>query len=209
MEQNLQKISLRIKKLILILIGVTIMGLGTGICNSTGLGIDPVNALGMGIAGQINLPLSLVISLIQLIIIIIVLLLDRSFINFGTFIPMLFFGYALQFFTQCLPNFSSSNLITKIIVFLLGLIVDAFGMSIYMECEWGLVGYDAIAYIFEKKTKKKPFIFRVCLDGIVALIAFLIHGPVNLGTILFVMELGPLIDLFRKYLISPVYRKIF
>lgn len=89
MEHNLQKISLRIKKLILI--GVTIIGLGTRICNSTGLGIDPVNALGMGFASQINLPLGLVISLIQLIIIIIVLLLDRSFINFGTFIPILFF----------------------------------------------------------------------------------------------------------------------
>lgn len=73
----------------------------------------------------------------------------------------------------------------------------------------GLVGYDAIAYIFEKKTKEEPFIFRVCLDGMVALIAFWIHGPVNLGTILLVMRLGPLIDLFRKYLIRPVYRKIF
>ena len=52
MEQNLQKISLKIRKIILILFGVTIMGLGTGICNSTGLGIDPVNALGMGIAKQ-------------------------------------------------------------------------------------------------------------------------------------------------------------
>lgn len=208
MEQNLQKISLKIRKIILILFGVTIMGLGTGICNSTGLGIDPVNALGMGIAKQKKLPLGLVISVIQLIIIIVVLLLDKSFINLGTLIPMAYFGYALQFFTQYLPNFNTENLMIKIIIFLLGLVVVALGMSIYMGCEWGLVGYDALAYIFEKKTKKRPFIFRVCLDAIVALIAFLVHGPVSLGTILFVMGIGPLIDLFRKYLINPLYRKI-
>lgn len=181
------------------------MACGTALCNIAGLGIDPFNALCMGISQYISIPLGTLVLVFQCILAGFVYYFDRKKLGLGSLIPMLFFGYLLQFFSWWVPQFFSvpSFLGIKILLFLIGMLTIAIGMSVYMSCNLGMVPYDCFAFILRDSFQKPSFVFRMTLDITVGALAFILGGPINIGTIILAFSLGPLIDIFRKFL-SPI-----
>jgi uncharacterized membrane protein YczE len=183
------------------------MAFGTSICNNTGLGIDPFNAFCMALSRIININLGTMVMLIQIILGILVFVLNKRFLGFGSLVPMISFGYFLQFFNWFISQIISFdfNILSKLILLLMGMVAIAIGMSMYMECNLGMVPYDCLAFIISDYLGKKMFIFRVILDSTIAITAFLLGGPINVGTILLAVSIGPLIDIFRRNLVSKLF----
>ena len=188
------------KKIIILLLGIILLALGTSICNYTSLGIDPFNAFCTGGATFVKIGLGTFILIAQLIIAIIVFFLDKKYIGIGSIIPMITFGYILQFFNWFLHKFVIIEFVffIRIIIFLLGMIIIALGMSIYMNCDLGMVPYDSLAFAFSEKTGKNAFLLRVILDVSVAGFALFVNGPINIGTILLAFGVGPLLNIVNK-----------
>ncbi|MCT6888601.1 MAG: hypothetical protein M3Z87_02920 [Lactobacillus sp.] len=171
------------------------MAVGTALCRVTGLGIDPFNALCIGVANLLHKSSAFTTFVFQIIIFIVVTLRNRKLVGVGTIIPIVEFGYLLEKISLCFQQIAKISWQLKIIIFLIGLIVTALGMAIYMTCDLGMVPYDAISFLI---SNKRPFAARVINDALVAVIAYLIGGPISIGTILFAFATGPLISWFRE-----------
>lgn len=190
------------KKIIVLIIGISMMALGTAICNTTGLGIDPFNALCVAFSELFMIQLGTMVLILQALLAIFVFIFDRKKLGLGTLVPMILFGYFLQFFNWSIPQLIelSTNLFFNIFLFLVGMMIIAIGMSTYMECGIGMVPYDCLSFVIGERINKNPFTFRVAIDITVAIIALMLGGPINIGTVLLAFFTGPLINYFRRKL---------
>ncbi|MEO1771797.1 YczE/YyaS/YitT family protein [Candidatus Enterococcus ferrettii] len=188
------------KRILILILGLSLMALGASVCTITGLGIDPFNALCVAFSNIFNIQLGNMVLILQAVLGIIVLLFDRTKLGVGTLIPMVLFGYLLQFFNWSIPQVISNGeyFLSNLFIFLSGALIIALGMSTYMECEIGMVPYDCLSFIIGERIKKNPFTFRMIIDTFVAVAAFILGGPINFGTVLLALLIGPLINLFRK-----------
>lgn len=194
------------KKVLLIMGGVILMGLGTAVCRQTNLGIDPYNALCVAVAQLTGMALGNVTLLGNLSLLVLVAVLAKRYIGIGTLVPMLSFGYLLQFFSMILPATTHWSGVSRLIAFSSGVLLIAFGMAVYMGGNLGMVAYDAIAFILHDWTRRPPFAFRVVLDLMVAGVAYRIGGPISIGTLILALGIGPLIDYFKRVPVARIYQ---
>ena len=190
------------KKFLVLIIGISLMALGTSICNTTGLGIDPFNALSVAFSDLFAIQLGTMVLLLQALLGIFVLVFDRKKLGLGSLVPMIAFGYFLQFFNWFIPRLIvvNQNWVFSVFIFFIGMLIIAIGMSTYMECEVGMVPYDCLSFVIGERINKNPFTFRIAIDITVAILAFVLGGPINIGTVLLAFFTGPLINYFRKKL---------
>ena len=194
-----------VTRLLAILVGVTIMAIGTALCRITAFGIDPFNALCVGVSDHLHIPSGTGTLLLQAILAAVVLKFDRQYLGIGTLIPVAIFGYLLQFFTAFLPTIKNDVMLLKVAIFALGIFVTTFGMAIYMTCDLGMVPYDCISFLI---SKSHPFATRIIIDASVAALAFILGGPISVGTIIFALGTGPLIAWFQQHIISPALLRV-
>lgn len=186
------------KKLSMLVIGVLIISLGTVICKKTNLGIDPFNAFCVGLSEVVSINLGTMTLLVNSLLIIIIILTGRSFIGIGTVFTMVCIGYFISFFDTIIPNINLQLLsIPNILLFVFGMLVMCFGVSLYIESQMGMVPYDCFSFILVNRFGGKAFAYRIGLDCSASLIAFILGGPISFGTIILAGGLGPLIDFFR------------
>lgn len=190
------------KKFINLLFGIIILAIGTAICHYTGLGIDPFNALCSALSINFKISLGTMTLCIQTLIAIIILFTYKEYLGIGSVVPMLLFGYLLQFFHLFFSSFPSLNsLILKFFIFAIGMLMITLGMSLYMNTKLGMVPYDGISFAFSKIFHKNAFYIRVFLDVSVSLLAYFMHGPIAVGTIVLALGIGPLLKVFDSYII--------
>ncbi|MCH1981697.1 hypothetical protein MCG98_03820 [Ruminococcus sp. OA3] len=189
------------KKIFILTCGILIVAFGTSLCNNTALGIDPFNAFCAGLSVSFCISLGTVTLCIQLAIAVFIYLMNKQYLGIGTIIPMVFYGYFLQFFNWFLSDiraFDFSPWMIRILIFIAGMLIYAFGLSLYMGCNLGMVPYDCFSFIISDRLKKNAFMLRVLSDIPVTVLAVLFHGPVNIGTILLAFGIGPLVQLFTQ-----------
>lgn len=189
-----------VNRVIKLLVGIIFLALGTAMCRGANFGVDPFNAFAIACTQIFNVNLGPVIIVINGIMMIGILLLNKKYIAIGTIIITFMIGYIIDFFSGFFIALCSNSqtIVVPIVTFALGICSIAFGMSLYFESNLGRVPYDAVAYVCSERTGKKPFIFRVLLDGTVAVIAFLLGGPISFGTIIIAFSVGPLVDIFSR-----------
>lgn len=185
------------KRMIRLFLGILIMALGTAICNHTGLGIDPFNAFCSGGAARLSVSLGTFTLLAQMVLAMAALIMNRRYLGAGSVIPMVFFGYFLQFFNWFLSGMlpEPHGFFAGVAGFLPGMLVIVFGMSIYMDCNLGMVPYDSLSFLLSERTGINAFVVRVIVDVSCAVLALLVGGPISVGTVLLAFGVGPLLNL--------------
>lgn len=201
-----KKIRETLCRLILLFCGLTIAHLGVTLFLLANLGADPFNVLVQGLrllSGFIGLELThgTVHMCISFLIILTLLLIDRSYIKAGTLICMVFGGPIIDFFTRILRGLAIENtgLAVKIPVLILGCVILAFGMTIVIRSEAGTGPNDLIAVVISEKGGFRFGITRVITDGIFVLLGFMLGGKFGIGTIICAFLVGFVADFFMPY----------
>ncbi len=202
MKRSIKEWSLRVAVLLL---GLTIAHFGVTLFLLSDLGADPFNVLVQGLFrslaqltgwpvlthGRVHIALSL-------LIIVILLITDRSYIKIGTVLCMLFGGPIIDFFTVLLaflPDLANT-LALRILLLALGCVILAFGMTIVIRSDAGTGPNDLVALVISEKTGKRFSIIRVLVDASFILLGFLLGGVVGLGTLVCMLLVGPVAGLF-------------
>jgi len=197
---------------ILLFIGLTIAHLGVTLFLLTNLGSDPFNVLVQGIFHTLSgIPgLSFLTHgrthiAICFLIILLLLVVDRTYIKIGTFLCMLFGGPIIDFFTMLLlPLFAHIRALPlKLLMLVLGCIILAFGMTIVIKSEAGTGPNDLVSIALSDKLHIKFSIVRILTDALFVLTGFLLGGAVGIGTIVCVFLIGPVAGFFL-----PISEKI-
>ena len=202
MKINLKELLLRV---IILMIGLTIAHLGVTLFILADLGSDPFNVLVQGIFRTISnvvdwsfITHGRVHIVICFIIILALLVVDRSYIKIGTVLCMIFGGPIIDMFTVVLaPIFTITNsLIFKIVMLALGCVILAYGMTIVIKSDAGTGPNDLVSVVISDKTKKKFSIVRMIVDFSFVLIGFLLGGSFGIGTIICAFLVGPVAGFF-------------
>ena len=197
MKVNMKELLLRV---IILLIGLTIAHLGVTLFILADLGSDPFNVLVQGIFRTIGNLLNWsfithgrVHIIICFIIILALLVVDRSYVKIGTILCMIFGGPIIDVFTVVLaPIFAiTDSLVFKIIMLALGCVILAYGMTIVIKSDAGTGPNDLVAVVISDKSKKKFSVVRIIVDVTFVVAGFALGGSLGIGTIICAFCVGP------------------
>ena len=197
-----------VAKVVILLIGLTIAHLGVTLFLIANLGADPFNVFIQGLLRQEQQILSFqaithgrIHMLISFIIILILLLADKTYIRIGTLICMFLGGPIIDVFNFVLYPLLEPvlTLYTRLILNVLGCAILAYGMTIVIKSEAGTGPNDLVAVVISNKTHIKFAPTRVCVDLIFALTGFLLGGTVGVGTVICAFVVGPVAGYFLPY----------
>lgn len=191
-------------------LGITILSLGTAFLRGGQVGLDPFTATNTGISGYLNLSLGVYQMLVNAVIFIFILVLDRHKIGIGTLLNMVLVGFEVQWFIALYQQLFGNHLNIIVIIsnLIIGLILFTLGASMYMGAELGVAPYDAIAPILSDHFHTQYRTIRIVQDILFMLVAFLIGGPVGVGTVIVAFFTGPLITYWDNHVSLPMRRVI-
>ena len=197
MKRNWKELLLRI---VILLVGLTIAHLGVALFYLTFLGTDPFNVLVDGVFRTIssNFPALTWFStgwtwfFLCLLIVLILLIVDRTYIKIGTVVCMAFGGFILDFFKGLLGDVITDSLPYAVRLSLLaaGCIILAYGMTIVIKSDAGTGPNDLVSIAISDKAHFRFGITRVVTDFLFVLIGFLLGGKVGEGTVVCAFLVG-------------------
>lgn len=192
-------------RVIILLAGLTIAHLGVTLFLLADLGADPFNVLVQGIFRSI-VSLTGVQALthgythmgICFLIILVLLIVDKSYIKTGTILCMICGGPIIDVFTIILnPLFMNMNsLAFKILILAAGCVILAFGMTIVIKSDAGTGPNDLVALVISEKNGSAFGIVRIIVDVSFVVIGFLLGGSFGIGTLICAGLVGPVAGFF-------------
>lgn len=202
MKINIKKMLLQ---LILLLVGLTIAHFGVTLFILADLGSDPFNVLVQGVfrglSGLLNWPFlthGRVHIGLCLLIVLVLLPVDRSYIRIGTLVCMVCGGPIIDVFTVLLtPLFALTDaFFFKLAMLALGCVILAFGMTVVIKSKAGTGPNDLVAVVISDKSRGKFSLVRILTDAAFVVIGFLLGGSVGIGTLVCAACVGPVAGLF-------------
>ena len=192
-------------RVIELLVGLTIAHLGVTLFLQADLGSDPFNVLIQGLYRFIPWPAFMTHGNVHVgvsfLIILALLVVDRSYIRIGTLLCMILGGPIIDLFTVVLAPVihSGSAMVLRLLSLVLGCVILAFGMTIVIKSQAGTGPNDLVAVVISDKAKKKFGTVRIIVDVCFALGGFLLGGTVGLGTIVCACLVGPTAQIFMPH----------
>lgn len=202
MKRSMKEWAVRV---VILMIGLTIAHLGVTLFLLTELGSDPFNVMIQGLYRSISsvtgwavLTHGRVHMTISFLIIIVLLLTDRSYIKIGTVLCMICGGPIIDFFTMLLDPLSirTFSVPARILVLVLGCVILAFGMTIVIKSDAGTGPNDLVAIVISDKIHRKFSIVRIIVDVCFVVVGWLTGGIVGIGTIISAFLVGPVAGVF-------------
>lgn len=178
-----------------IVLGLLVFALGVHLTIRADLGLAPWDCLGMGISKQTPLNYGLSMTATSIVILIIDVLMKEK-IGFGTIIDALLTGNFVQMFNDIDPFPETTNIFAGIVIIIVGLALMAIGQYYYMSAAQCCGPRDALLVGLGKRLSHLPIgAVQVLLWGTVLLIGWLLGGPVGIGTIVTTFGSGIVLQL--------------
>ena len=194
-----------ILRILFLLIGLIIAHFGVTLFLLTELGSDPFNVMVQGLfrslsaaTGWAFLTHGRVHIAVSLLIILVLLFADRSYVKIGTLICMVFGGPIIDFFSSLLSplNLSEAQFPVRILVLASGCVILAYGMTVVIKSEAGTGPNDLVAIVISDKLHRKFSIIRVIVDICFVVIGWLLGGIFGIGTVICALLVGPVAGFF-------------
>ncbi len=199
-----------LRRLLVMIIGVTVQGFGLSILRAINLGVDPCSCLTLGVANFVPFSFGTCQLLCHLVTFAFVAGLDMSYIGFGTVGNMCFLGYISDFFTWLwrliLPAGFFGAAAVRYALLLPGLAGLLFGAAAYMCSGLGSSPYDALPFIISHRVKRISFrTVRMLWDLAFMAAGFALGGSVGVVTVAVAFFCGPIVAWMQKKLTSRLF----
>ena len=199
------------------LAGVIICAVSVGIFKLAAFGVDPFQSLMSGLDSLIPIGFGTLYVIVNAILLVFSIVVDRHNIGIATFINLFLLGYITQFsYDILLRLFPAPSISFRAGCLVIGIIVICFGSSLYMTADLGVSTYDAVAIVISGKWKLGRFKYvRICTDLVCVIagcILFVSAGnPISMiphiagiGTVITAFFMGPLIEMFNEKCARPM-----
>lgn len=215
-----ESFSILILRVVILFTGLTIAHLGVSLFLIADLGADPFNVFIQGLLRVEEQYLSFdfithgrIHMIISFLIILVLLVTDKSYIRSGTLICMFCGGPIIDCFNSVLMPVLNPFLTLpfRIFINIAGCAVLAYGMTIVIKSEAGTGPNDLVALVISEKSKIKFAPVRIIVDILFAATGFWLGGTLGLGTVICAFVVGPVAGVFLPYnekLIKRIISKI-
>lgn len=191
-------------RVVLLLAGLCVAHLGVTLFLQSDLGSDPFNVFVQGLFRGIPWPAFAAMThgrthlLVSLVILLVLLAVDRSYVGIGTVLCMALGGPIIDVYTLWLSPVIHGGLPLPLRLALLvaGCVILAFGMTIVIRSQVGTGPNDLVAVVLSDKLRKPFGPVRIGVDLTFALVGLALGGVVGLGTVICAFLVGPAAQLF-------------
>ena len=202
----MKKLSEATKRIIIFLIGMSIIQFGVALFLRMNIGSDPFTVFTQGLANTlnnlgVNATTGTANRIILIVLFSIILLLNKSHIKIGTMIcvvgvgPIIDLGVSM---VSILPV-ESYNYLLKMFLIALGCFIIAIGFSMLSATKVGVAPNDIIPFIIKERTNWQYRWIRIVMDAVLLISGFMLGGTVGVGTIIAMATTGPFIQLCLPY----------
>ena len=191
-------------RVVLLLAGLCVAHLGVTLFLQSDLGSAPFNVFVQGLFRGIPWPAFAAMThgrthlLVSLVILLVLLAVDRSYVGIGTVLCMALGGPIIDVYTLWLSPVIHGGLPLPLRLALLvaGCVILAFGMTIVIRSQAGTGPNDLVAVVLSDKLRKPFGPVRIGVDLTFALVGLALGGVVGLGTVICAFLVGPAAQLF-------------
>ncbi|MCI5826971.1 MAG: hypothetical protein MR020_01900 [Lachnospiraceae bacterium] len=202
MKRTLKETVLRA---IILFIGLLIAHLGVTLFLLADLGSDPFNVLVQGLFHSLEnltgfpfLTHGRVHIAVCFLIILVLLVVDRTYVKLGTIICMICGGPIIDMYSFILAPILAdmSSLVERLLMLVAGCVILAYGMTIVIKSDAGTGPNDLVAVVISDKLHSKFGITRIVVDVCFVAVGYLLGGLVGIGTIICAFCVGPVASYF-------------
>ena len=182
-------------RLVTLLAGLFVYGLGVALTVHAGIGIAPWDVLAQGISIQTGLSFGVATVAVSIVVLICWIPLKVK-PGFATVANALLVGLFADFWLMILPDLSAYW--QQLAVFMLGVVVVAIATGLYISSRLGSGPRDGLMQGTANALDKPFWIVRTAFEGSVLTIGWLMGGQVREGTLIFAVTIGYLVQISLK-----------
>ncbi|WP_370044539.1 YitT family protein [Lysinibacillus sp. RC79] len=173
--------------------GILVLSLGiTLTIKGQIFGVGSWDVLHIGLAKSLGLTIGIWSILIGLAILAFDMVVTKRFPLPGTFIDMFLAGIFIDIFNYWLPDIDGFGM--QLFAYVSGLILLGWGCGMYMVANLGIGPRDTLMLLMVHKLGWSVTRSRTTMEVTVAILGFLLGGPIGVGTALMAFGLGPIVQ---------------
>lgn len=186
-----------IRTLIRLLMGFILCSSSTVFMLNSNLGLLPWDVFHQGISNLIGITIGQA-NIITGIMFVILGMICGQKLGFATVLNMILIGQIVDgiMYLDIIPH--SNNMITGIIMMIIGMLTMGYGSYLYISCGWGCGPRDGVMVVLSKILNKNIKYVRSAMEIIVLLIGIVLGGTMGLGTLISAIFLGYFLQLVFK-----------
>ena len=196
--------AIRLLRYFIFFLGLTFFGLGNAIAvNVQSLGLHPWEVLNVALFQRFGFTIGTWSVMCGLVLVLIVFVVDRKYINIGTFLNALSIGPIMDFFLHLniLPH-ETEQLWLNLLILLMGIIISGIGGGIYVAAGIGAGPRDGFMLSVSEKTGLSVSWARIVVESIILIIGFILGGPVFIMTFAYTFIQSPVFQFSMKLMRS-------
>lgn len=175
------------------LTGILVLSLGiTLTIKGQVFGVGSWDVLHIGLANTFGLTIGTWSILIGLAILAFDMFFTKKFPLPGTFIDMFLAGIFIDIFNYWIPDIDGFWM--QLFAYISGLILLGWGCGMYMVANLGIGPRDTLMLLMVHKLGWSVTRSRTTMEVTVAILGFLLGGPIGIGTALMAFGLGPIVQ---------------
>jgi uncharacterized membrane protein YczE len=171
--------------------GLILYGVSMGLMFRSGLGLDPWDVFHAGVAEHVPLTFGQVVIVTSFVVLLLWVPL-KQWPGLGTVVNAVLIGVATD---ATLAVVSSPDSLTgRGLMLVTGILLNAVATAAYIGAQLGPGPRDGLMTGLVRRTGWSVRLVRTSLEASVLVVGFLLGGVVGLGTVLYALSIGPLVQ---------------
>lgn len=175
------------------IVGLIVLALGfTMTIKGSKLGIGPWDVLHVGLYLNFGLTIGTWSVIAGFTIIAITAFFTRQVPQIGTFLNMVLVGVFIDIFNFLIPDIQT--LVGQVLILSAGIVISGYGVGLYVSPKIGAGPRDSLMMLLVHKTGLSISVVRAGIEVGVALLGWMLGGPVGIGTIAVALLTGRIVQ---------------
>lgn len=201
-----------LSRFIIMILGNLFIGFAVTLFRIADIGADPFTTFILGIQSLTVMSYGITSIIVNFIIIVPMIIYGRDLIGWGTFINMIGIGLISDGFMFIYLNLgiAPEYFVMQLIIAVFGVVILAFGASLYITAALGVSPYDGVGIIVERLTEQsvRYASARVIQDVIAVVVGIIFSATFGIATLLAAFLTGPLITFFNQNISSRLFTRL-
>ncbi|WP_347549467.1 YitT family protein [Pseudalkalibacillus hwajinpoensis] len=174
-------------------VGLLVMAFGIALMIRAEVGSAPWDVFHIGLYQQFGLTIGTWSIIIGLFIIGATSIMERAWPKPGAFLNMLLVGLFIDIYLWLPIMTTPDHLIGKVVMLVIGILTMGYGIGLYIAADRGAGPRDSLMLVLTERTGLKVQHIRLSMEIVVLTLGWILKGPVNVGTLLFCLTIGPIV----------------
>ncbi|MFF1282800.1 YitT family protein [Streptomyces sp. NPDC058299] len=189
------------RRLIQLYAGLVLYGASSALLVAADLGLEPWNVLHQGLAELTGLSIG-VVSIVVGATVLLLWIPLRQRPGLGTVSNVFVVGLAMDGTLALVPDVRS--LAVRVPLLLAGVVLNGVATGLYIAASFGPGPRDGLMTGLHRRTGRSVRLMRTAVEVTVVATGFALGGTIGLGTLLYAVAIGPLVQLFlRMFAVRP------